>query len=332
VSLQDALNALSIVENQEIDRAVGNLLRARAVRDDWRQCSILQQLETGRNINVWNELFRRTRQALANEADLPRKAQTLLRPNNSAFDVALEDFIAEMMAVLYLSHLGHADIRFLAQDDPITADLASTQNGMNYITEAKNLREPISLAYVAFRRWHHNRAADPERFNFTVELLRLDDPFEDLTPEQAVAVRSLIDSLPERNRPSEFQITLPEDRVLRLRIVQVGAGMIHHGGGPFLVNEMADECSRAVFLKLLEPMRKALTQLYSSAVPNDYRRLLFVRWKPPDSAAATGETDGIRVTVRDCCQQFVRRFFPNFALTIAHTYEDLENVPHAEWQ
>ena len=37
-----------------------------------------------------------------------------------------------------------------------------------------------------------------------------------------------------------------------------------------MVNEMVDECRRAVVMKLLEPMRKALTQLYSNA---DSKRL-----------------------------------------------------------
>jgi hypothetical protein len=32
--------------------------------------------------------------------------------------------------------------------------------------------------------------------------------------------------------------------------------MLRHGPGPFLVNEVVEECQRAVVMKLLEPARK----------------------------------------------------------------------------
>jgi hypothetical protein len=43
--------------NGEIDSAIGGFLRERATRDDWRKCVILQQLEAGRSLGGWNELF-----------------------------------------------------------------------------------------------------------------------------------------------------------------------------------------------------------------------------------------------------------------------------------
>jgi hypothetical protein len=331
MSLEQALRVLDEEANRDINYAIGDLLRERALRDDWRQCSILQQLETGRNIRVWNELCQRTRRALANEADLPRKASSLLRPGSSSFDRALDDFIAEMLAALYLSRLGHSGISFPAEENPITTDLISVHNGTNYVTEAKNLREPNSLAYLAYARWHHNRASNPEAFNFTAQFVRIDDPFEDLTAEQMEALRNLIDVLPERQRPSDFRITLPGNRALWVHVADGPGVMVQHGPGPFLVNEAVEECQRAIFLKLMEPARKALTQLYSNAVSAEYRRLLFIRWKPPDSIAAIGEADGVREVVLDRFQTFIRHFFPSFALAILHTYEELDHVPPAQW-
>jgi len=331
--IENALDSLSNATNQEIDWAIGDLLRERAVREDWRNCPILQHLETGaQNLTAWNELFRRTRQALAEPNALARKARILLRPDSLSFDVALEDFIAEMLAAQYLFALGHENIRLLSDEEPITTDLMSVENGITYVTEAKNLREPLSLAYVAFSRWHRNHAADPGAFNFTVSLLEFENPFEDLTPAQATAVRNLVDTLPRRPRPSEFRVTLPEDRVVRVRVDEGRAAMVQHGPGPFLVNEVVEDCQRAIVSKLLEPSRKALTQLYAPAVPRAYRKLLFVRWKPPDAVLAIGEADRVRTAVQNEFQAFIREFFDNFAVVILHTGEGPENTPRATWR
>lgn len=162
MSREDALQSLNAAENQQINWAIGDLLRERAAREDWRDCPILCHLETGAaNLNAWNELFHRTRESLSNENGLPRKASALLRPDSKSFDSAIDDLIAELLAAQYLSFLGHTGIAYPEEQDPITADLISIHNEINYVTEAKNLREPSSLGYVAFARWHRNRAANP---------------------------------------------------------------------------------------------------------------------------------------------------------------------------
>jgi hypothetical protein len=82
------MRSLDDAANQQINWAIGDLLRQRGARQDWRQCPILQHLEAGApNLNAWNELFRRTREALADEGTLPRKALVLLHPDNSTFDL-----------------------------------------------------------------------------------------------------------------------------------------------------------------------------------------------------------------------------------------------------
>ena len=107
--------------------------------------------------------------------------------------------------------------------------------------------------------------------------------------------------------------------------------MLHHGPGPFLVSAVVEDCQRAVLLKLLEPTRKALVQLYSGAVPPEYRKLLFVRWKPPDSIAAIGEAGAVRTFVPDRCEALIRQFFPNFGLVIGHRVERIEDIPAVAW-
>ncbi len=332
MALQNALDRLNEAANSQINWTFGNLLRARASRSDWLKCPLLQQLEIGAQINLhaWNELCRRTRESLGNEVDLQRKAESLLAPNSPQFDVNLDDFLAEMLAAIYLSILGHTNITFPTGNN-ITTDLISDHDGIRYVTEAKNLREPRSLAYVAFAQWNQSRAANPANFNFNAEFLGIDDPFEDLTAEQDTAVRSLIENLPERHRPSTFETTLPGGRRLLVRVTDGVGALIHHGPGPFLVDPVREACKRAVVIKMLEPVRKALTQLYALGVPNDYRKLLFVRWKPPDEIGALGEADEVRTALKNQYESFVRTTFPNFALAILHTYEDLEHTPHAVW-
>jgi hypothetical protein len=332
MSLADALNTLGAESNREIDIAVGALLRRRAIRDDWRDCVILQQLESGRNLEGWNNLFGRSRQALVDPTNLPQKAAIILNPEDRSFDDILDDFVAELLAVLYLASRGHAQIRFVLETDRRSPDLISVYEGINYATEAKNLREPRNLTYVAFERWHRNRAATPDVFTFSAAFLELDDPFADLTAQQAAAVRDLVDHLPERPRPSRFVITLPGDRRLSVHVAEGDALLMRHGPGPFSVQPVVEACRQAVVMKLFEHARKALTQLYYADLPEESRKLLFVRWKPPDEILAIGEAPGVRDSVAAPLQTFLRQFFPNFAVTIMHTLEDPENAPRATWQ
>jgi hypothetical protein len=332
VARDDALRALGADENGEIESAIGTLLRRRAGRNDWRECVILQQLESGRNLAGWNQLFRSTCEALEDATTLPRKAALVLNPESRSFDEALDDFVAELLAVLYLAALRHTAIRFELEPTQCSPDLRSVKEGINYATEAKNLREPRSLTYVAFARWHRNRAAHPDVFSFSVEFLEIEDPFEDLMAEQATAVRELVDQLPERARPSTFNVTLPGDRRVRVRVTEGGGRMMRYGPGPFLVAPVVESCQQAVILKLLEHLRKALTQLYFGGLPEGTRKLLFVRWKPPDEIAGIGEASHVRDSVASSLQRFLRNFFADFALTIMHTDEDPENVPRATWE
>ncbi len=329
----DVTRALLEPANEPINWAIGDLLRERLTRDDYHDCPILQHLETGAgNLHAWNELFRRTRNALASPDTLPRRARQLLRPSQPSFEPTLDDFIAEMLAAQYLRSLGHENIRFFDEGDSITADLDSSHDGTRYITEAKNLREPNSLSYVAFARWHRNRTQRPEEYNFTSEFVELADPFDDLTPQQTVAVRTLVDTLPGRERPGTFVETLPGNRRIRVRLGHGNGLMLRHGPGPFLVNEVAEECQRAVVLKLMEVSRKALIQLYATAVPVSCRRLLFVRWKPPEEIGVIGEAGHVRDAVQHRYQSFLRDSFQGFAIVIAHTYEDLDQTPVATWE
>ena len=196
---------------------------------------------------------------------------------------------------------------------------------------AKNLREPRTLSYVAFARWHRNGRAQPGLFNFSVSFLEIDDAFDDLTTQQVKGLQALIDRLPERQRPSTFVAALPGNRRVRVRVADGDALMMRHGPGPFLVQPVVEECKQAVVLKLLEHSRKALMQLYFAEVPEDSRKLLFVRCKPPEEIAAIGEAATVRVAVAQHFEAFFRQFFPNLSVTIMHTLEDPATAPRPNW-
>lgn len=330
------MRQLEAETNAEIAWAFGDVLRLWAARDNWRNCLLLQHLETNhRNLAAWNELIQKTRLALADDADLQAKARTLLSPPSIRFNDVVEDFIAEMLAAQYLQELGHTEIRFLSDDDPIHTDLRSQCADHIYVTEAKNLREPLALTKVAFSRWNHNRAAVPERYEFTADLVDLDDPLSDLTSEQEAAVVALIDELPEWNRPSRRVRVLPGGRRISARVSDGRSLIVAQGGGPFRVdgiNGIVAQGQRGLILKLLEHTRKALGQLYADPVPAAYRRLLYVRWKPPDQFVVAPEgLEEVRTNVQEGILSFIRPSFAHFAIVIAHTGENPDQTPRVEW-
>jgi hypothetical protein len=336
VPVEQALQSLDSEANTQIAWAFGDVLRAWALRDDWEACIPLQHLAAHpERMQGWNLLVERTRQALANDVELPAKARQLLLPKTIQFNDVMEDLIAEMHGAQYLHLTGHADIHFLSDAGAIHTDLQSRIDNQSCVTEVKNLREPRALTKVAFTRWHRNRTMEPERYAFTASALDLDDPRGDLTSEQQAAVIALIDELPEWTRPSNQIRTLKGGRRISVSVSNGTSTMITHGGGPFRVDGplgIVAEAKRGLLLKLLEQVRKALSQLYAEPVPHEFRRLLFVRWKPPEELRVCPEgVEQIRNSMQDELQEMIRASFPHFAVVIAHTSEDLENAPRVQW-
>lgn len=329
----DVLRAFDQPENEAIAWAIGPLLRQKLDQEGWEAIIILQHLALASpRLQAWNGLFDRARKALASPDDLPTKAALLLANVKTAkFDETLDDLIAELLGVLYLAAQGHESIRFLPDGGDITVDLESKFEGITYYTEIKNLREPRSLSFVAFKRWQRNCAAQPDQFAFRADFVDLDDPFEDLTPEQETAVNALVDGLPGEAIPSNVTRTLPGGRRVRIRLSEGTPVMTRKGPGPFRVGPVVEEVQRGLALKLLEPARKAISQLYRPEVPSESRRLLFIRWKVPEEIAAIGESENVRTAVQEQTQSFLRSFFPNFALAIVHNLEDPDKAPKATW-
>jgi hypothetical protein len=148
-------------------------------------------------------------------------------------------------------------------------------------------------------------------------------------------VMTLIDELPEWNRPSRRIRDLPGGRRIFVSISDGASVIAAQGGGPFRIDGAGGivvEGQRGLILKLLEPTRKALGQLYADPVPEEYWRLLFVRWKPPEQFVATPEgLEEVRKNIQERVRSFVSPSFARFAIVIAHTDEHAEQMPRAAW-
>jgi hypothetical protein len=329
----DVIEALEQAENGPVELTIGPVLRERLDLEGWEEIILLQHLDqSSPRLEGWNGLFSRARQSLADPTDLAAKGSQLLgNISCSRFNDVLDDFVAEMLAVIYLAESGHTEIRLPPDGGPVTIDVESQYEGVACFTEVKNLREPRSLSFVAFKRWNVNRATNPDEFTFQADFLDLDDPLRDLTADQEAGVNALVNDLPNRKIPSVFDHMLPGERKVRVRLTEGSPVMLRHGSGPFLVGPVVENAKRFLLLKFMDPARKALSQLYRPGVPEDAKRLLFVRWKLPEEIAAIGEAENVRIVVHENTQHFLRLFFPNFALTIMHTLEDPKDTPKATW-
>ena len=104
--------------------------------------------------------------------------------------------------------------------------------------------------------------------------------------------------------------------------------MITQGGGPFRVDGdfgIVAKGRRGLILKLLEHVRKALGQLYADAVPDSDKRLLFVRWKPPEQFVVAPH---IQMSLRT----FLAPAFPRLQVAISHVNERPDQAPKVTWE
>src|SRR5262249_26683142 len=147
-----------------------DLLTARARQRDWFLSVPLQQLATGSRSaeQAWNGLIARFRDCLEQRDEALQRVQEI---SVTDLDEKLDDFVAEMIAVVYLSQREFSRFHFCPPGNAPLPDLRAVRGGREVFIEVKNLREPNSVANVAISRWHANRANDPERFAFDVDVL-----------------------------------------------------------------------------------------------------------------------------------------------------------------
>jgi hypothetical protein len=317
----EALRRLLTPENENLNWLLGDLLRARAAEPHWYRCVPLQQLE--RDLggqNSWNALIRTCRASLAVEREAQQRATELLNPRSPEFDVKLDDFVAELIAIWDLGRGGAGQFHFLDTTDQKSPDLMAERGGQQLYVEVKNLREPDSIELTAFRRWHANQTRDPEGFRFDVEIDYGAEP-GNLTAAQREVLENAVNGLPARPKPSSFTVSLPGGLPVTFNIKHGSGRIWSFGGAGVLLDDKyyADNAQRLI-LKSIEQIRRALSQLYNSAIPEEATKVLFLRWKVPRDLGVGPHA--IRDTVRDELQNFLGRFFPRLELRITHNYDE----------
>jgi len=316
-----ALRRLREPQNRNLDWLLGDLLRQRAARDDWHYCPILQQLERQNQEaeRIWETLIGTCRALLADDAEAPRRAIACLQPADKNFDSKLDDFVAELIAIDQMGRDGACQIRLLDAGDNPTPDFQATRNGETLYIEVKNLRAPDSIEAVALRRWYTTRTKHPDQFQFDV-VMKYGADLDLLDQEQITALEHFIDSLHGTKPHADIRRQLPGGDDVSFTIVDGKGQMVVFGGTGCVIDEnyLVDGAQQLV-TKVMGQICKALSQLYGSQLPETATKILFLRWKVPDTYAAA--PDEIRDRVQAELQLFLNRFFPRLEVRIAHNYE-----------
>jgi hypothetical protein len=295
-------------ENSELRWLMADLLVARRKRDDWFKCPIFQLFAGGPNAtSALNDRIRSCRQTLVNESELRDKANAILKPGDPEFDNKLDDFVAEMVAVTYLSSNGFSKFRFLEHQQHRQPDLEALRNGRQVYVEVKNLRAPLSLLEVAFSQWEANRTREPQKYAFDCRL-ELNGMNRILDSDQEEWLRKIIDDLGEERRPKKLSYAGPGGVALSF-VLNDGAGAMMSspiGGNLAPIQEHAEQ--DLVRKLLYQTVGKALAQLYDPSINEDADRAIVFRWKVPDNASLVEQE--VRSRVTDAFRLFLQTFFP----------------------
>ena len=144
-----ALERLALRENEPLRWLLGSILEERAIHKDW-SCIPLNFLESQTEWpeRYWNQVILQYRTLLANPEDAPRKAKDELNPLAIGFREHLNDFMAEVLAILYLRGKGHTRFRVQHRMDDSTPDFYVISPAGKVPVEVKNLRDTRSADTV----------------------------------------------------------------------------------------------------------------------------------------------------------------------------------------
>ncbi len=312
---------LGKAENADAEWLLGDALRERMKHDDYLENPAIQVIARGLG-GPLAAVIKVVRGYTKNPDDLRKKLDQELNPKTADFDSKIEDFLAELVAVLYLSKCGFKDFEFLLTTGLPMPDLRAVhqENGV-YFVEVKNLREPNLPTTAAFSRWHRKQIEEPERFQFTASLDFRSQIEPDLDREQVKAVRELVDSLAARKRPDEFNATLPGSLEIQIKVADGKPVMLSYGAGGVL-DHVREARAKTFIVKVLDQTSRGLRQLYAPHLGDEARRLLLLRWRVPSDTWLVA--DEMRDAVRRSLEEFLRPYFPNLEVHILNKTDQLE--------
>ena len=187
-----ALNVLQ--QNKPIEWLLGTALRAIAAKGESH--FILDAL-AGSNppaVRAWNAWISEFRNVLRNPDDAVRKANAELSTGPAK---RIDDFMAEVFAVLRLSRSGYEDFEVVLQEKLPTVDYVARNAGKRVRIEVKRLQEAQDIIRsIASARWRECQSKAPQRFNFRAILSHsYHGPLSDAAISK---LKNVIDQFPER--------------------------------------------------------------------------------------------------------------------------------------
>jgi hypothetical protein len=312
---------LAKAENADAQWLLGDALRIRMQHVNYLENPAIQVIARGRG-GPLASVIKAVRGLAKNPDDLRGKLTQELNPKAADFDNRIEDFLAELVSVIYLAKCGFKEFEFLLARDSAMPDLrAIDKDNVAYFVEVKNLREPNSPTTAAFSIWHRKQIEEPERFRFTASIDFRSQIEPDLDQEQVKAVKELVDSLPDRKRPSEFKVTIPGGLEIQIKVEDGEPVMLSYGTGGAL-DDVREKRAKTFLVKVLDQTSKGLRQLYASHLDGDARRLLLLRWRVPSDTWLVA--DEMRNAVRESLKNFLAPYFANLDVHILNNTDQLE--------
>ena len=263
-------------------------------------------LEGPAQVAFWNSMIDHYRSVLVEPTQAPLKAAkelSLKSKFREERDCRINDFYAEVLAVVTLSLEGYEQFRPIPSDDRFPApDFIAAREAREVAIEVKNLREPTDrINVVAAQRWSRLRADNPQRYNFPVKLLHSHQGV--LTNDAIKRLVTLLDQLPDRasDRVEEeleggIWIGLQKGTADWIPHLQYDCGIggqrtVMHPAksAPLSIQsplsfedfDSTEEEYHQFFLKIFRVTAEATKQLFSSIVSNDSQRILAMRWESP---------------------------------------------------
>jgi hypothetical protein len=215
---------------------------------------------------------------------------------NDGFDAELGDILAEMNALRHVIGDGHSAIRKIPRAKNRTPDYSSTLDGVRYLFEVKNLRQPESVIDYLFIKLYSEKIQFPEVYEGQLlfeHSLKLDD-LSPSTPNDRAQIDKLIFQIRSRMESGWHDFIYEWVRDGRNDGVRISivCKRIDRGKFWFLAMPMSsaiqldsqdrrDSLLTPLLRKTQDVVQTALKQLDSNGAPDADRAFILINWQKP---------------------------------------------------
>jgi len=250
---------------------------------------------------AWNADIHQYRAALTNPELAPCKAEIDVRSDGTDAEDKLLSLMAEIMAVITLTHMGYRRFTVLMPaETPLPDFEAEDAAGAPVSIEVKNLREPEDIVRtVAKDQWRKRSDINPERYNFLAVLSHSHKGALTLAAKRRL--RSIVDVLPDATHTIDEELDGGVDvrferaQAYVQRLGQEGAilketifkqlpdrGLVVVSG--ITKQHLESDISelQALFLKVLRRVVESTPKFFGETFTSAVTRIIALRWEAPD--------------------------------------------------